>query len=156
MKYSFYFIYLGNEIKHGWHFLKQRTKREQLKLKNKQTGFGISTPPIFNISRLAHNESYNERFHSKKVTSTLRIEHNLSDYLDIFKVENEIDTIFQMFFEEHTQDAANDDIVSMTIKHEHLDTPIYIHARKKHWDGQDFLNKIFQVSQSNTQFILDG
>jgi len=127
-----------------------------LKDKRKLEGAGIGNSPIFNIRQLTHSETNNDRFHYKRILSSFQIEHNFNDYLDIFKVETEIDGIFQLFFEEYTQEAGNDDVISMTVKHEFLDTPIYIHAKKKNWSCEDFLNKIFQVSQSNTQFIMNG
>jgi len=91
-----------------------------------------------------------------KFVSTYKIQHNFIEFLDLFQVEREIESIFKSFFDEKTGICDDNDIVSMKFTNEFLDRPIYINARKCNWNHEDFLNKIFKISQSNTQYFIDG
>ncbi|MDI9312523.1 MAG: DNA polymerase [Limnohabitans sp.] len=122
----------------------------------KHRGFGINDEPTLNFELIETSETDNPRFHQHLINKKFIINHNFDDYLDIFKIEHEIDTFFKDFFDKNTTLAEPNDIVSLIIKHEELDKPIYINSKMRLWDPQDFLNKVFQVTQSNSMFLFDG
>lgn len=127
-----------------------------IKNKSKQRGYGIDSPVVLDIQLTRSTESRNDRFHQLKHSSFFNIKHNLAEYLDIFKVEKEIDVFFKKFFDENTRNATDNDIVSLIVTHEELERPIYMNAKKRLWDTEDFLNRVFQISQSNSIFLLNG
>lgn len=85
------------------------------------------------------------------------IQHNFQDILDITLVGDQLDKLFERMIEPAVKKAKENDRIAIEIHHDELEKPLYIsYVTKNRLDYTDFCNKIFQVTQSATTWLLDG
>ncbi|MDI9312736.1 MAG: DNA polymerase [Limnohabitans sp.] len=96
------------------------------------------------------------RFHRKVTNTQFKIKHNLSTIPDLFSIEEEIDNTFFSAINKIIKNSHDLDVISITITHDNLSSPIYINRRKNLLKKEDFLNSLIKVSQSDKTFLLDG
>ena len=86
------------------------------------------------------------------------ITHNFGSFTDLFQIEENVDKMFGDFMEMQLRDFNDDDAVSINIEHSQLKGKnLFIHPfRKRDFNNQCFFNSIYEVSQSNTSFLLTG
>ena len=105
---------------------------------------------------------YSSRFRRQERRARFNIKHNFGAFSDLFDVERNIDNMFHQFMVKQLENVGENDLISINIIHEELERSlgnIFIPPfRKKDFNlfNQSFFNAIYEVSQSNTTFLLNG
>lgn len=138
-----------------------KRRRQDLQSKSRfQTGSGSGYKPpalVFQPTNLGTETTHN--YGKKYVTrrTTFEIKHNFHDQLNLLLVGPELDELFKTMVSPLITDVAADDRVSIEVEHPELTKPLYLNPRRKQeLNYADFCDRIFQISQSNSMFTLDG
>ena len=113
--------------------------------------------PIFEYNLLSTVRRKSNKLRRTEIQKTYDINHNFSEFLDLFSVENAIDNLYEQFVKSELKDRSPNDIFSAYIESDKLSKPIYICPRiVSRFNKEDFLDAIFTVCQSNKDFLLNG
>lgn len=102
-------------------------------------------------------ESYNQRFKRITTTTTYAVTHKVDEVRSLWDIEEAIDNFYASLMEKHLQAAGDQDVITVEVTHSELSHPIFIPPQRRfNFNKAEFLNSLFQVSQSNATFLLDG
>ena len=104
-------------------------------------------------SSIMHHDKLNLTQHK----TSYRVEHNLRN-VDILSIGSEIDAAFRNVVQPVLDGANANDMIGVTVQHEELQHgPIFLpYVRNDSFSSQTFTDRIYQVTQSNTEFLVDG
>jgi len=117
---------------------------------------GSSNTVLLNYEKVSEKTYNSQRIHRQSLRQAFKITHNLSDFVDLFSVEEEIDEAFNKIISAVTNNASAADIISITISHSNLFSPIYSMRKISNYKHEDILNSIYKICQSSKAFLLDG
>ena len=87
---------------------------------------------------------------------SFEVRHNLNE-VDIMSIDTQIDDAFRDLIQPVRDEAAANDLVGVTVNHSDLTRPIFLtFTRNSIFNTQSFTNRIYEVTQSNATFLLDG
>lgn len=137
---------------------RKRKKREAIRSKGRFKESVNKTPLIFKYEPIGEPSIEKSRILRKTDHEyKYKVSHNFIDVLDITQVGDQLDQLFKDMINPALEKAKKGDIVGIEINHVELTNPLYIsYTTKERVDPSDFCNKIFQVSQSNTTWLMDG
>ena len=135
-----------------------------------QSGSGVEEPlpetSVFEWKLIKNNNGedvqskYSSRFKREQRKARFDIKHNFGAFSDLFTIENNIDTMFHKFMLKQLQKYGENDLISVNIDHDQLNLgAVFIPPfRKRDFDvnNQSFFNAIYEISQSNSTFLLNG
>ena len=86
-----------------------------------------------------------------------QVKHNFHEQMNLLRVGSEVDKLFASMVAHDLDLAGDKDLVSVAISHPELTPDLYVSFRRKSdFTPASFLNRIFEVMQSNNAFTLDG
>lgn len=111
----------------------------------------------FRWKKVNETTNYFGKFYRTQKICVFKIEHNFGRFPDLFLIENEIDKFYASFMEKQLENLDDEDMISVSINNHELNgKPVFIPpTSKKNFDKQSFFNSIYEVSQSNTSFLLE-
>ena len=110
-----------------------------------------------NFTTVAKSTIYLDRFKRKVKRITFKLKHNFNEFSDLFTVNNEINDFFQNLVENLTEEAKDDDLISVCIGNKEMTKPIYIPSKKKiNFNTKLIFDRIEKFSQSFRDFLFDG
>ena len=120
--------------------------------------FSPSLQPFIDFQLIETLETkYNERFLATEQWTRYEVRHNLNKFPDLMTIQTSIDDAYERVMKPYIEDSAPSDIIGGYVEHEALQYHISFRPIKvKNFDKREFLNRIFSVSQSRRQFLLDG
>jgi len=101
---------------------------------------------------------YWSTFRRHQVKAKFNIKHNFGAFSDLFSIEKSIDNMFNNFMSKQLSNFNDNDLASINIEHENLHgNNLFIPPFKiRDFNPQSFFNAIYEVSQSNKSFLLNG
>ena len=100
---------------------------------------------------------YNSRFLANEQWLRYKVKHNLSEFPDLLAVQSAIDTAYERVMKPFTKGLTDDDMIGGYVEHEALKTSIAFRPIPVgKFNKEEFLNRIYCVSQSKQRFLLDG
>jgi hypothetical protein len=98
-----------------------------------------------------------EKFRRIEKRASFKVEHNMSDTKNIMEYQQQIDDSYEAAMKHFIGGYPDDYFFSAKIEHVNLNKSIYLSPQRiGSFDKTRFLNKVFMVSQSNEEFMLDG
>jgi hypothetical protein len=99
----------------------------------------------------------NEKYRRVEQRAVFDVEHNITESLQLIEYQQQIDDSFEAAMRHFLDGHQGYDMFSAKIEHDNLNTSIYLSPQKiATFDKTRFLNKIFMVSQSNKEILLNG
>lgn len=132
-------------------------ERERKRLRLDQYGAGLpGFKLIFDWETISESRPViSPTFNRESITTVYKLTHNL-DAIDIMKVSDDIDKMFQTFIQPSLDKCGPRDVISVIVRHEELHQPLFVNARKFRFNHQNFANGLFSLSQSNSTFLFNG
>ena len=125
-----------------------------------QIGHGQENPEsvVFEWKKLeSFQPKYNEKFKRKTYQTQFFIKHNFGAFTDLFQIEKNIDEMYNSFMKNIIEKYNDNDIISVNIKHENLQDNVFVPPfKKRFFDEKSFFNALYEVSQSNSSFLISG
>ena len=134
-------------------------RREKVFLKRCQRGRGIrqtGVEPRLTFELVKEFQPRNiDRFKCQIYKKVFKAKHNFNE-VDILFVGNKIDEMFMKFLEDPLQLARDQDQVSVSITNDKINKPIFVSYKKKNFDIKELVNKMSELTQSETgqSFVL--
>lgn len=84
-----------------------------------------------------------------------RLKHNLANVGDLMMIQDKIDIAYKNAIDSMLADVDAEDIVTVELMQDDLYQPLFIsNCRRKNLRATDFLDKVYEVSQSQKYFLL--
>ena len=101
--------------------------------------------------------SSSERFKRYEKIFRYKMTHNLGNFHNLYEASDSIDRSFEQIMEPHLAVMKDNDFIAVSIKSEHLVNDIFIPPIQKiNFKKEAFLDTVFDIAQSNSEFLLDG
>jgi hypothetical protein len=106
---------------------------------------------------LERNPTESEKFRRIEKCATFEVNHNITNSSNLMEYQKQIDDSYEAAIKHFIEGYPGDFMFSAKIEHEKLNKCIYLRPEKiKDFDKTRFLNKVFMVSQSNEEFLING
>ena len=99
------------------------------------------------------------RYRRTEVRYVFNFGHNITRYPNLWEIRDEMDRFYVEFVKANTSEFSPNDLISIEIDHENLTKPIFVPPfRLDNFEHkiQSFFNALYEVSQSNTTFMING
>ena len=120
--------------------------------------FDPSTEPFVEFQLIDTLDSrYNSKFMATEQWLRYKVHHNLSEFPNLLAIQSAVDNAYERVMEPFMKGLADDDMIGGYIEHEALKTSIAFRPIPVgKFNKEEFLNRIYCVSQSKQCFLLDG
>jgi hypothetical protein len=103
------------------------------------------------------NPTESEKFRRIEKCASFEVNHNITNSSNLMEYQKQIDDSYEAGIKHFIEGYPGDFMFSAKIEHEKLNKCIYLRPEKiKDFDKTRFLNKVFMVSQSNEEFLMNG
>jgi hypothetical protein len=98
-----------------------------------------------------------EKFKRIEKRASFKVDHNISNSTNLVEYQQQIDDSYEAAIKHFIAGYPDDYLYSAKLEHVKLNKSIYLRPERiGSFDKTRFLNKVFMVSQSNEEFLLDG
>jgi hypothetical protein len=98
-----------------------------------------------------------EKFKRVEKRASFEVNHNIDKSIDLMEYQQQIDDSYEAAIKHFISEYPEDYLYSAKLEHENLKKSIYLHPERiGSFDKTRFLNKVFMVSQSNEEFLING
>jgi hypothetical protein len=98
-----------------------------------------------------------EKFKRIEKRASFEVNHNIDKSINLMEYQQQIDDSYEAAIKHFISGYPDDYLYSAKIEHENLNKSIYLHPQRiASFEKTRFLDKVFMVSQSNEEFLING